>query len=217
MFGPGPEGFYGESSEWYGAPLLSWQEEPVEHLLGGAYLYPEEGTIMGPAEFSFTVPLMGHESFLDLYFLDSNWEWTPWVQATDHLLGDLNIDGEFTVEDIELLQLAFTDPDEYTRLYPQVNMVFAGDLDHDNALGVTDLALLADLVHDVYEETDVAELDNCTTDLDGDGQVDVTDLLSVIRDWGYCSGCAADTNNDGRVDVRDLLDILSGWGPCSGN
>ena len=215
QMGPGPDGFYAESSEWFGVPLLPWQDEPTEHLLHGAYLYPEEGTIMGPAEFTFDVPLMGHESFLDLYFLDSGWEWNPWVQVTDHLLGDMNTDTAFTVEDLELLNLALTDPDEYQQLYPDVNMVFVGDLDHDNAIGETDLALLADLVYDVYEESDLYELDGCPTDLDGDGQVDVIDLLGVLGDWGDCNGCPADTNDDGQIDVYDLLDILGDWGSCS--
>jgi hypothetical protein len=49
-------------------------------------------------------------------------------------------------------------------------------------------------------------------DLNGDGVVDVNDLLIIIADWGPCSGeCPADLNGDGVVSVGDILAILSYW------
>jgi hypothetical protein len=58
------------------------------------------------------------------------------------------------------------------------------------------------------------EPNNCPQDVDGDGSVGITDLLSLIDAWGPCSGCASDTNGDGVVDVTDILDVVSAWGPC---
>ena len=55
---------------------------------------------------------------------------------------------------------------------------------------------------------------NCPADINGDGTVGVTDILSVIKSWGACSGCAADINDDGTVDVSDLLEVVAAWGPC---
>ena len=52
---------------------------------------------------------------------------------------------------------------------------------------------------------------NCPADINGDGTVGVTDILTVIKSWGACSGCAADINDDGTVDVSDLLDIVGDW------
>ena len=50
-------------------------------------------------------------------------------------------------------------------------------------------------------------------DLNGDGAVDVDDLLAVINAWGPCPApCAADGNTDGVVDVDDLLIIINNWG-----
>ncbi len=50
-------------------------------------------------------------------------------------------------------------------------------------------------------------------DLNGDGVVDVSDLLILLGAWGSCSGqCPADLNGDGVVDVSDLLMLLSNWG-----
>ena len=56
--------------------------------------------------------------------------------------------------------------------------------------------------------------DECDGDTDGDGAVDVNDLLNVISSWGACSGCIEDMNGDGAVDISDLLAILDVWGDC---
>ncbi len=56
--------------------------------------------------------------------------------------------------------------------------------------------------------------DTCTGDLNGDGVVDVSDLLQLLGNWGSCPGCDADFNDDGVVDVSDLLLLLGNWGSC---
>lgn len=57
----------------------------------------------------------------------------------------------------------------------------------------------------------------CTGDLNGDGVVDVADMLALLGQWGSCSGCDADLNGDVVVDVADLLILLSAWGACEDN
>ncbi len=54
----------------------------------------------------------------------------------------------------------------------------------------------------------------CEGDLDGDGQVDVSDLLLVIAHWGTDGGgvCAADADSSGGVNVTDLLLVIAAWG-----
>lgn len=55
----------------------------------------------------------------------------------------------------------------------------------------------------------------CASDVDGNGVVDISDLLVVVSEWGICEmGCAGDTNGDGRIDADDLLMVISLWGPC---
>lgn len=52
-------------------------------------------------------------------------------------------------------------------------------------------------------------------DLNGDGVVNVFDLLDLLADWGECADvedCPADLNGDGSVNVFDLLDLLANWG-----
>ncbi len=54
----------------------------------------------------------------------------------------------------------------------------------------------------------------CPGALNGDGTVDVLDLIAVLGAWGPCPDCEEDINGDGVVDVLDLLEALSAWGPC---
>jgi hypothetical protein len=55
-----------------------------------------------------------------------------------------------------------------------------------------------------------------TGDINGDGVVNVSDLLLLFAAWGPCPGwphaCPADLNGDGFVDVSDLLLLLGAWG-----
>jgi hypothetical protein len=48
-------------------------------------------------------------------------------------------------------------------------------------------------------------------DVDGDGDVDLADLLALIGAWGT-DDAAADVNGDGVVDTTDLLILISNWG-----
>ena len=48
-------------------------------------------------------------------------------------------------------------------------------------------------------------------DLDGDGAVNVSDLLLLLADWGTCPGCVGDISGDGVVDTNDLLTLLANW------
>ena len=52
-------------------------------------------------------------------------------------------------------------------------------------------------------------------DLDGDGQVGTSDLLTLLANWGPCppkGDCLADLNGDGSVGTADLLILLANWG-----
>ncbi|MCI0365335.1 MAG: dockerin type I domain-containing protein [Phycisphaerales bacterium] len=62
-----------------------------------------------------------------------------------------------------------------------------------------------------------SEIDTCPADIaplpDGDGLVNVVDLLAVISNWGAAGG-AADVTGDGTVNIADLLAVISAWGVC---
>jgi hypothetical protein len=57
----------------------------------------------------------------------------------------------------------------------------------------------------------------CPADISGDGQVGISDLLTLLGDWGACPNkgtCLADLNDDEIVGIGDLLILLGAWGPC---
>jgi hypothetical protein len=54
----------------------------------------------------------------------------------------------------------------------------------------------------------------CPADLDGNGVVNVSDLLALLGAWGQ-SGVPADLDGSGAVDVADLLMLLAAWGDCA--
>ena len=55
----------------------------------------------------------------------------------------------------------------------------------------------------------------CSADLDGNGHVDLDDLLEVIMNWGSDGSSGGDATADALVDLDDLLAIISQWGmPC---
>jgi hypothetical protein len=50
-------------------------------------------------------------------------------------------------------------------------------------------------------------------DANGDGVVNVSDMVLVVLSWGACPGlpCAADVTGDGVVDVADLVAVVLAW------
>lgn len=60
-------------------------------------------------------------------------------------------------------------------------------------------------------EVQISESSGISGDIDGDGGVDVADLLMVLNEWG-CTCCITDINDDGRTDVTDLLVVIGNWG-----
>jgi hypothetical protein len=59
---------------------------------------------------------------------------------------------------------------------------------------------------------------DCPADIDGDGEVGVTDFLVLLAEWGPCPDppdpCPSDLDDDGEVGVTDFLVLLAEWGPC---
>jgi len=57
----------------------------------------------------------------------------------------------------------------------------------------------------------------CEGDTDGDLTIGLSDLLTVLSEWGSCvssTGCAGDIDGDGFIGLSDLLAVLAGWGDC---
>ncbi len=94
-------------------------------------------------------------------------------------------------------------------------MVEHGNFNND---GLEDIAALIDLGANgpgigIYFNT-TAVVNDCPTDIDGDGSVAVGDILAIISGWGTVDP-ALDIDGSGLVDVGDILLVVSNWGPCS--
>ena len=54
---------------------------------------------------------------------------------------------------------------------------------------------------------------DCEGDLDGDGLVNINDLLIVLSDYGCIGdGCEGDSDNSGVVGIEDILNVLAAFG-----
>lgn len=65
----------------------------------------------------------------------------------------------------------------------------------------------------LYLEVEIIE--QIPGDVNGDGVVNVDDLLIILNNWGPCpdpEDCPADLTEDGQVNVDDLLMVLNNWG-----
>jgi hypothetical protein len=82
----------------------------------------------------------------------------------------------------------------------------------------------AALVDGLMTDTEITELagpnaegifvdQECIGDINGDGYVNINDLLILIGSWGSANP-AADFNFDGIVDIEDLLIFIAAFGPC---
>ena len=62
-------------------------------------------------------------------------------------------------------------------------------------------------------EADTCGSPSCEGDVDGNGAVDVSDILAIVGAWGS-NDPDADINGDGTVNVSDILLAVGAWGPC---
>jgi hypothetical protein len=83
---------------------------------------------------------------------------------------------------------------DYAMTGPDGGVLFAmGTADYGNGTS-----------HDFCLESGV----DCLADLDGNGFVDVGDLLLLLADFGCQTTCTADIDGDGQVGVTDVLALL---------
>ena len=54
----------------------------------------------------------------------------------------------------------------------------------------------------------------CPWDLDGTGDVGITDFLELLSVWGTDPGGPPDFDGDGTVGITDFLELLGNWGAC---
>ncbi|MDP7246994.1 MAG: hypothetical protein QF389_10555, partial [Planctomycetota bacterium] len=60
---------------------------------------------------------------------------------------------------------------------------------------------------------EIVPSEGCDADFDGDGEVDVADILILIGAWD-ATDSEYDLDGNGIVGVSDLLLLIAAWGPC---
>ena len=73
---------------------------------------------------------------------------------------------------------------------------------------------VSDSVASIYTiaRINLAPVAACFADINGDHQVDGSDLTVVLSQWGTAG--SGDINDDGNVDGQDLTILLASWGAC---
>jgi hypothetical protein len=97
-------------------------------------------------------------------------------------------------------------------------LVAKGDIDgdgHDDLVSINQIESFAGgPSNNVFlRQSEVAM--ECQADFDGNGQVNVLDLLDLIAAWGATGSTPQDLNGDSTVTVLDLLILIGAWGPCT--
>ena len=88
------------------------------------------------------------------------------------------------------------------------------DITITNAKGINNdglISALAEYPDGSFRPYLLTPMNTIPEDVNGDGHVDVADLLAVVANWGVCQGCSEDVNSDGVVDVADILAIIAAW------
>jgi hypothetical protein len=81
----------------------------------------------------------------------------------------------------------------------------------ENSHPFTGVLTRADIVRILSTSIDCQE--DCAADIDGNGQVDVDDLIAILLAWGT-EDAAVDIDGDDVVDVDDLSVLIIFWGAC---
>jgi V8-like Glu-specific endopeptidase len=164
------------------------------------------GTVAG----ELTTPVISLEGYIgDLILSFCSAVETENISSYDHT--DLYINGSLYANldestDWEQVEIALTD---FTSPTIQIEWRF----DSVDSLYNDYRGWHIDGIQLVTQTLDCNDDIGCPADANGDGFVNVSDLLTVIDDWGLADS-PADINGDGIVNVTDLLAVVGAWGPC---
>jgi hypothetical protein len=131
----------------------------------------------------------------------------PWVGG----LAEDHVDGAMVGP---LLQAIIAD--QFTRLRDGDRFWYQS-IFHGHELAMIESTRLSDVIRRNTEiDGEIADdvfrvQPGCNGDVNGDGAVDVHDLIEILNAWGDAGG-PADLNDDGIVDVQDLVIVIVNWG-----
>ena len=194
----------GEEVHWLGPTATDPQADQYDYLFDLTYIGVDViflGIVLGPYDVTNNIdPKLRHgEGIVDGP--------APIVMMDEPIEADADADGNIDVA---------------ADIFMQVNGKGRGQFDITNVFLGT---VLVDMGFPFYwqevqidriymdGQMDITDIDlPCAGDIDGDGAVDVTDILITIGNWGGSGD--GDIDGNGVVDVSDLLLIVGAWGPC---
>lgn len=133
------------------------------------------------------------------------------------VIGDVSGERELQIIRNDTDSVLLLVADQITGSGTEPEMIEHGDFDDDGLLDVVTLVTL-DPVSGASPGIGVfmnitTVVNDCEGDIDGNGAVEVTDLLEIIAAWGS-NDANADVDGSGTVDVSDLLLVVANWGSC---
>jgi len=146
--------------------------------------------------------------------------YTHFINGKDYIFHSCYTEGlrvyrvDRTENSIDLEEVGFYDT------YPNNNIGYQGcwsnyywDNDNNDHLVIaSDMTFGSFLLKFTYSFPE-SEPEPCQGDVNGDGVVNILDLLIIIENWGCSSEhCQGDVNGDGVVNILDLLIIIENWG-----
>lgn len=139
-------------------------------------------------------------------------ELPPFVVGPNDYTFELDLEGmQFHPTDAMLMVMVDDEPKGFLRFDANGQASMSLDLASDSTVVLRARTELANAVDARYESDVDDGGTSCPADLDGNGQVEVDDLLQMIGSWGTSQ---ADLNDDGTTDVDDLLLMLGAFGSC---
>ena len=102
--------------------------------------------------------------------------------------------------------------DIYARLTPLGNEIWS----YEKELAATNVPVIEELTFDLALTTAALPTDTqaetLSGDVNGDGSVNILDLMLIASNFGQTGKHPADANGDGVVNVLDLVIVASAWG-----
>jgi hypothetical protein len=92
--------------------------------------------------------------------------------------------------------------------------VISPDCNNNGVLDAVDISNGTSVDGNANSVPDECEGPSCISDVNGDDEVNIDDLLAVINAWGAGGIHPADIDGSGLVDIDDLLAVVNAWGAC---
>jgi len=197
----------------YGGPTSKWINDAVIEI------FPEialDSFITIGALTANGVP------YTDNRLMDVGFDWTDF-ESNGGAIAESDGAWFVTIEHVQGGQMPFTDScgksrngvtiAQLTLLGEDATVSFSGLLQVRDDLGETRQAFFT-LFETMDGDRSPVDIDHdCAGDLDGDGNVNVTDLLSMLTNWTG-DRCIVDLTFDDIVDASDIIAIITQWGAC---